>query len=199
MRCLGNARRIFDTAAISKLRSNRRSPTLPVRGPSTVWAQTRWASSKRRSRVALAAISNCARECLPTACPARRSTLLIPPHIAIISHAMPIPDYQATMLPLLRFAGDGAEHSLRDAIDSLAGEFKLSDEERRELLPSGQQFVFGNRVGWARTYMKKAGLLRTTRRGFFQITDRGRSTLAQKPTRIDAKFLDQFQEFRKFK
>jgi len=133
---------------------------------------------------------------LPTAL---RSTLLFLPHVAIISHAMPIPDYQATMLPLLRFAGDGAEHSLRDAIDSLAGEFKLSDEERRELLPSGQQFVFGNRVGWARTYMKKAGLLRTTRRGFFQITDRGRSTLSQKPTRIDAKFLDQFQEFRKFK
>src|SRR5438034_5912378 len=112
---------------------------------------------------------------------------------------MPIPDYQATMLPLLRFAGDGAEHSLRDAIESLAGEFKLSDEERRELLPSGQQFVFGNRVGWARTYMKKAGLLRTTRRGFFQITDRGKNALRQKPARIDAKFLDQYQEFREFK
>jgi restriction system protein len=112
---------------------------------------------------------------------------------------MPIPDYQATMLPLLRFAGDGAEHSLRDAIESLAGEFKLSDEERRELLPSGQQEVFANRVGWARTYMKKAGLLRTTRRGFFQITDRGQSALGQKPARIDAKFLEQYQEFREFK
>jgi len=112
---------------------------------------------------------------------------------------MPIPDYQATMLPLLRFAGDGAEHSLRDAIESLAGEFKLSDEERRDLLPSGQQEVFANRVGWARTYMKKAGLLRTTRRGFFQITERGQSALEQKPARIDAKFLEQYQEFREFK
>ncbi len=64
---------------------------------------------------------------------------------------MAIPDYQATMLPLLRFAGDGAEHSLREAIEALAGEFKLSDEERRELLPSGQQEIFDNRVGWART------------------------------------------------
>lgn len=116
-----------------------------------------------------------------------------------MSHVMPIPDYQATMLPLLRFAGDGAEHSLRDAIESLAGEFKLSDEDRRELLPSGQQEVFANRVGWARTYMKKAGLLRTTRRGFFQITDRGQSALAQKPARIDGKFLDQYPEFREFK
>ncbi len=112
---------------------------------------------------------------------------------------MAIPDYQETMLPLLRFAGDGAEHSLRDAIEALAGEFKLSDEERRELLPSGQQEVFDNRVGWARTYMKKAGLLRTTRRGFFEITERGVDALKTKPARIDSKFLEQFQEFREFK
>lgn len=103
------------------------------------------------------------------------------------------------MLPLLRFAGDGTEHSLRDAIEALASEFKLSDEERRELLPSGQQEVFANRVGWARTYMKKAGLLRTTRRGFFQITDRGQSVLAQRPAQIDCKFLDQYPEFRDFR
>jgi restriction system protein len=112
---------------------------------------------------------------------------------------MPIPDYQAIMLPLLRFAGDGAEHSLREAIESLADEFKLSDEERRELLPSGQQEVFDNRVGWARTYMKKAGLLRTTRRGFFEITERGSEALRKKPEKIDGKFLEQFQEFREFK
>nr|MBA3543612.1 restriction endonuclease [Chthoniobacterales bacterium] len=108
-------------------------------------------------------------------------------------------DYQATMLPLLRFAGDGAEHSLREAIEALASEFKLSDEERRELLPSGQQEIFDNRVGWARTYMKKAGLLRTTRRGFFEITERGNEALKQKPGRIDGKFLEQYQEFREFK
>lgn len=95
--------------------------------------------------------------------------------LGLISHVMSIPDYQATMLPLLRFSGDGAEHSLRDAIESLAGEFKLSDEDRRELLPSGQQEVFANRVGWARTYMKKAGLLRTTRRGSSRLPTVGRA------------------------
>jgi restriction system protein len=103
------------------------------------------------------------------------------------------------MLPLLRFVGDGGERSLRESIDSLAAEFRLSDSERRQLLPSGQQEVFDNRVGWARTYMKKAGLVSTTRRGFFQITDRGRAVLKQNPTRIDGRFLDQFEDFRVFK
>lgn len=112
---------------------------------------------------------------------------------------MPIPDYQTIMLPLLRFVGDGRERSLRESIDSLAEEFRLSDTERRQLLPSGQQEVFDNRVGWARTYMKKAGLVDTTRRGFFQITDLGRSVLKQNPTRIDGRFLDQFEDFRAFK
>lgn len=112
---------------------------------------------------------------------------------------MPIPDYQTIMLPLLRFLGDNAEHSLRESIESLADEFRLSDSERRQLLPSGQQEIFDNRVGWARTYMKKAGLVRTTRRGFFQITDRGTAVLKQNPPKIDGRFLDQFEEFRAFK
>jgi restriction system protein len=86
---------------------------------------------------------------------------------------MAIPDYQSIMLPLLKFASDGQEHSLRGSIEALADEFDLTGEERRELLPSGQQATFDNRVGWARTYMKKAGLLKTTRRGFYLITDRG--------------------------
>jgi restriction system protein len=103
------------------------------------------------------------------------------------------------MLPLLRFVSDGSEHSLRESIDSLADEFQLSDNERRQLLPSGQQEVFDNRVGWARTYLKKAGLVKTTRRGYFQITDRGRNALQQNPARIDGRFLDQFEEFRAFK
>ena len=66
---------------------------------------------------------------------------------------MAIPDYQTVMLPLLRFAGDRQEHSLRETIDALAEEFALTDEERKALLPSGQQQVFDNRVGWARTYL----------------------------------------------
>ena len=112
---------------------------------------------------------------------------------------MAIPDYQTIMLPLLQFASDGKEHSLRDAIDSLATEFKLSDDEKKELLPSGQQEVFNNRVGWARTYLKKAGLIETTRRGHFQITSRGKEVLAGKPKRIDVHFLEQFEEFQQFR
>ncbi len=112
---------------------------------------------------------------------------------------MAIPDYQTVMLPLLCFASDGQEHSLRDAIDSLAAEFKLTEDERKELLPSGQQEVFNNRVGWARTYMKKAGVIETTRRGHFQITKRGKEVLATKPNRIDVRFLEQFEEFQQFR
>jgi restriction system protein len=99
------------------------------------------------------------------------------------------------MLPLLELTGDGNEHSLRGAIDTLVERFRLSDEEKRELLPSGRQPTFDNRVGWARTYMKKAGLLQSTRRGYFQITERGFEVLAKKPERIDAAYLRRFPEF----
>jgi restriction endonuclease Mrr len=112
---------------------------------------------------------------------------------------MTIPDYQTVMLPLLKFSADEQEHSLRDAIDTLADEFKLTEAERKELLPSGQQEVFNNRVGWARTYMKKAGLLETTRRGHFRITTRGLQVLDKKPPHIDVKFLEQFDRFQEFR
>jgi len=112
---------------------------------------------------------------------------------------MPIPDYQSCMLPLLRFAGDGQEHQLKDAIQALADEFALSDEDRNEFLPSGQQAVFTNRVGWARTYLKKAALLSSPRRGFFEITDRGRSVLQENPPIINQKYLGRFPEFIEFK
>jgi restriction system protein len=112
---------------------------------------------------------------------------------------VPIPDYQSIMLPLLKLLADGDEHSFRDSIEYLARFFKLSDEERKELLPSGQQAVFDNRVGWARTYMKKAGLIETTRRGFFKITQRGLEALKQKPSEINVKFLEQYPEFIKFR
>lgn len=112
---------------------------------------------------------------------------------------MPIPDYQSLMLPLLRRLGDGAEHSLRDLITHLAEEFALTDAERKELLPSGQQPVFDNRVGWARTYMKKAGLLESPRRGCVRITPRGLDVLKEQPERIDVTFLERFEEFRAFR
>lgn len=111
---------------------------------------------------------------------------------------MAIPDYQTVMLPLLEFAGDGQEHSLRETIDALADKFGLTPDERKELLPSGQQEVFDNRVGWARTYLTKAALLEKTRRSHYAISDRGREVLAGSPSRIDVKFLKQFEEFREF-
>lgn len=111
---------------------------------------------------------------------------------------MSIPDFQSIMLPLLQYAGDGKEHSLREAITYLADVFNLSDEEKKGLLPSGQQTVFDNRVGWARTHLKKAALLEYPKRGFFQITDRGKDVLIQNPTKINIKFLNQFPEHIEF-
>lgn len=112
---------------------------------------------------------------------------------------MAIPDYQTIMLPLLQLSGDRQEHIFREVVDTLANEFNLTDEERRELLPSGQQEIFSNRVGWARTYMKKAGLLESPRRGRLKITQRGLDILAQNPPKINVTFLDQFKEFQEFR
>jgi restriction system protein len=112
---------------------------------------------------------------------------------------MPIPDYQTLMLPLLTHASDGTEQRFRDVVEALAQKFGLSSEERGELLPSGTAFLFDNRVGWARTYLKQAGLLSSSRRGYLKITDLGLSVLAKRPQRIDAKYLEQFDSFRAFK
>jgi restriction system protein len=109
-----------------------------------------------------------------------------------------IPDYQSFMLPLLDIASDGVEHSLREAFELIADRFELTDEQLKELLPSGRQTTFENRVGWARTYIKKAGLLDSPRRGYFQITERGRQVLAQNPESIDRQFLMQYPEFISF-
>jgi len=110
-----------------------------------------------------------------------------------------IPDYQTVMLPLLRFAADGEEHSLREAIEKLADRFNLSIDERRELLPSGRQATFDNRVSWARTYLKKAGLLVSPRRGRFKITSRGLELLEHNPQAINVKLLEQYPEFLEFR
>lgn len=112
---------------------------------------------------------------------------------------MAIPDYQTAMLPLLRLAGDGNEHKFRDAVEQLAQEFQLTSDERSELLPSGTAPLFDNRIGWARTYLKQAGLLASSKRGLFRITERGRTLLARNPKRIDVELLDQFEEFRAFR
>jgi restriction system protein len=111
---------------------------------------------------------------------------------------MSIPDYQSLMQPLLKTAADGKVHSKREALNELAKKFGLTESERKELLPSGNQEIFDNRVGWARTYLKKAGLIQYTQRGHFQITDRGKAVLAQKPGVINVAYLRQFPEFREF-
>ena len=103
------------------------------------------------------------------------------------------------MLPLLKSISDGQTYLFRDVIEKLAVDFKLTDKERNELLPSGQQAVFDNRVGWARTYLKKAGLIESNKRGTLQITQRGLDALKQNSKEIDVTFLEQFPEFVEFK
>ncbi len=109
-----------------------------------------------------------------------------------------IPDYQSLMLPLLKLVSDKQEHKYRDLIEKLAIEFKITDEERKELLASGNQAIFDNRVGWAKTYLKKAGLLDSPKRATFVITQIGLDTLKKNPDRVDAKYLRQFPAFLEF-
>jgi restriction system protein len=112
---------------------------------------------------------------------------------------MAIPDYQTVMLPLLKQVALKGPTKIRDARLVLADEFKLTDSERAALLPSGKQPVFDNRVGWASTYLRKAGLLRDPRRGVMEITERGLAVLAENPQTINVKYLEQFEEFIAFR
>lgn len=112
---------------------------------------------------------------------------------------MSIPDYQTIMLPLLRRASDQQEHKFSDSVQSLAAEFSLSDEEKNELLPSGAQAVFNNRVGWARSYLKQAGLLASPKRGYFKITEQGLKLLAENPGKINVSLLERYPEFQEFR
>lgn len=112
---------------------------------------------------------------------------------------MAVPDFQSLMLPLLRLARDGKEHSLAEAREALATEFSLTNAEREELLPSGRQSKFSNRVAWAKVYLHQAGLLLSPRRGYFQISPRGAQVLQKPPNRIDIRFLEQYPEFVAFR
>jgi restriction system protein len=112
---------------------------------------------------------------------------------------MPIPDYQTLMLPLLKAVVDGNEHRIGDVTQQLAQEFHLTSEERQQLLPSGTQTSFANRVGWAKSYLIQAGLLEATKRAYFKITERGRKVLDEAPFRIDNEYLFQFPEFVTFR
>jgi restriction system protein len=102
------------------------------------------------------------------------------------------------MRPLLAFSSDGSEKDIKDAIIQLAKQFELSEDELNQLLPSGKQTIFANRVHWARTYLDKAGAFKRTRRSHFAITERGQKILAEHPDRIDNSVLRQFPEFVEF-
>jgi restriction system protein len=102
------------------------------------------------------------------------------------------------MLPILQFASDGAEHRTRDAVAAVAGKLQLTEEELSKLIPSGNDYIFANRFGWARTYLKKAGLIHYPGWGKFQITDAGKLLLAKSPAKIDLTVLKQYPEFLEF-
>ncbi len=111
---------------------------------------------------------------------------------------MPIPDFQSIMLPLLKILADGKVYKYREIIEALVREFQVTEAERKEMLPSGQQEIFANRVGWAKTYLKKAGLIDSPQRATFVISEKGKEILSQNLDHIDTKFLRQFPEFQEF-
>jgi restriction system protein len=112
---------------------------------------------------------------------------------------MAIPNFQSIMLPILKLAGDRNEHSISEATETLAQQFRLSEQDRNELLPSGKQRKFDNRVGWARSYLQKAHLLSHSGRAKFCITEQGLKVLEDGTTYINIKYLKQFPDFLLFK
>lgn len=115
------------------------------------------------------------------------------------SKAATIPKYHELMLPLLEFCKDGKEQTTREVVAQISQQFALTQSQLAEMLPSGQQTVFENRIGWAKTYLAKARLLEKTGRGKFKITARGQEFLKAKPKGITAKDLEKFDEFLEFR
>lgn len=107
-----------------------------------------------------------------------------------------IPDYETIMLPLLNLLSDEKERYIKDLVNELAENFKLTTEEREKLLPTGNQSIFYSRVHWAKTYLQKAGLLEIPKRGFVKITQKGLEVLKEKPKEINNEFLMRFEEFK---
>ena len=108
---------------------------------------------------------------------------------------MSVPDFQSFFLPLLRFSSDGETHSAKEAFGAMAEHFKLSEDDLKEMLPSGKQTKFKNRVTWAKVYLSKALLLENPKRGFFRITERGRDVLRTNPADLRINHLKQYPEF----
>lgn len=112
---------------------------------------------------------------------------------------MAVPRFQEIMLPMLNLAADGKVWALVDAREELARHFQLTREEQEELLPSGRQSRFVNRVAWAKVYLQRGGLLSSSERAHFQITKRGKDVLANSPEEISINFLSQYPEFQDFR
>lgn len=112
---------------------------------------------------------------------------------------MTIPDFQTLMLPMLRLHGD-AEPRSRSTLKRDLGEFfELTPEDREELLPSGRQRRFDNRIAWAVSYLAHAGILDRPKRGHTVLTERGGDVLRDPPDRIDIGYLERFPEFVEFR
>lgn len=112
---------------------------------------------------------------------------------------MAIPDFQTLMRPVLEFAIKAEERSMKETNHELADLYQLTEEEREKLLPSGRAKLFHNRVAWAVTHLKKAGLVESRRRGVYAITGRGRKALVDAPDRITLNYLMRFEDFREFR
>jgi restriction system protein len=112
---------------------------------------------------------------------------------------MPIPDFQTLMRPLLQHLSNGSDHSNQETLSVLAEQFRLSEEERNQLLPSGKQSVFTNRIAWAKSHLKQAGLVESPRWGVYRISARGLTLLRETTGPINIKVLNQFPEYRKFR
>ena len=108
---------------------------------------------------------------------------------------MAIPDFQSLMLPLLRYCEDGKDHTTSEVINALAADYNLTEEERKTRGSSGQQAVFDNRVAWAKSRLKTAGLLESPKRGVHKITPSGLDILRQNPPLINIKFLSKIPEY----
>jgi len=111
---------------------------------------------------------------------------------------MAVPDFQAFFKPLLDIASDDKEHSMKEAKERISKDFNLSQEDLGELLPSGTQTRFDNRIAWAKSYFVQAKIFESSRRGYFQITDRGKQLHSQGHTRIDVRILSQYPDFVEF-
>ena len=109
-----------------------------------------------------------------------------------------IPDYQSLMRPVLECARK-EPRKISDVVEEISNNLSLNNEERHQMLPSGKQTIIANRIHWARSYMKQAGLVRNIRRGWFELTDRGRSVLDDPTISVNSKYLEQFDEFQEFK